>query len=407
VLCGSWAVTYLVFPWSDERVTDLLIYAADARAFLGGGLPYRDVFFEYPPLAAPVLALPGIAGTGYETYRVAFGLLMLAFAACVLLLVRALARATGGHERLAMAAVALAPLATGALIRNHFDLVPVALTLAALVLMLRARPVGGLAVLGAAVAVKGYPLVVAPVALAWLLARGERRAALRGGAALALVATGAAALAVAISPAGAVDALRWQTDRPVQVESAAGVAARTLGGEHVHSHRADGVSGGAAAPLAAVIGLAGAAVVALLAVGAARRPGPRDLVLGSLAAVTAFAAFGKVLSPQYVVWTLPLLALALAWRLHALAAALAAAALLTFAEFPSRYADVVDGDGAAIALVAARDVLLLVAVGLAARALLSAPEPARVSARSTARGRPGPPRSALRSATPGRRPSRT
>src|SRR3954454_10484325 len=172
-LGGSWLVTLLVFPWSDERVSDLYVYATNATAFLDGALPYRDVPFEYPPLAAPLIALPGELGD----YRVGFAVLMLLFGAAMFFLVRALSRATGGDERVAMAVVALAPLVTGAMIRNHFDLAPVALTLAALVLMLRARPVTGLTVLGLAVAMKGFPIVVGPVALAWLVARGERRAA--------------------------------------------------------------------------------------------------------------------------------------------------------------------------------------------------------------------------------------
>ena len=374
VLAASFAVTFLVFPWSDERVTDLFIYASNAGAFLDGGLPYRDVFFEYPPLAAPVIALPGVLGTGYDSYRLAFGLLMLLLAAAVLLLVRALARQTGGDERLAMAVVALAPLATGAMIRNHFDLAPVALTLAALLLLVRGRPVGGLAVLGLAVAVKGYPAVVAPVALAWLFARDERRAALRGGLVLAAIAAAAVGAAAAVSPAGAHDALRWQTDRPVQVESIAGVSLRALAGAgHVQSNRSDGVEHPAAEALAAGVGAAGAALVALLAVGAARRPGPRELVLASLGAVAAFATFGKVLSPQYLVWVLPLAALALSWRMYALFGALAAATLLTFAEFPARYFDLVGGDPGALALVACRDALLVAAVIACVRELARRP----------------------------------
>ena len=374
LLAASFAVTFLVFPWSDERVTDLFIYADNARGFLDGGLPYRDVFFEYPPLAAPLIALPGVAGTGHDEYRLAFGLLMLALAGCVLLLVGALARATGGDERLAMAAVALAPLVTGAVIRNHFDLAPVALTLAALLLVVRGRPVGGLAVLGLAVALKGYPAVAAPAVLAWLYARGERRAVLLGGLALGAIAAVAVATAVAISPAGARDALRWQTDRPVQIESIAGVSLRALAGaDHVQSNRSDGVEHPAAEPLAAGLGAAGAALVVLLAVCAARRPGPRELVLASLGAVAAFAAFGKVLSPQYLVWVLPLAALALGWRMYALFGALAAATLLTFAEFPARYFDLVDGDPGALALVACRDALLVAALVACVRALARTP----------------------------------
>ena len=59
LLVAGWALTLWVAPWSDERVNDLFVYRVFAEPVLAGGLPYRDVFFEYPPLAAPVIALPG------------------------------------------------------------------------------------------------------------------------------------------------------------------------------------------------------------------------------------------------------------------------------------------------------------------------------------------------------------
>lgn len=370
-LVGSWAVTLWVMPWSDERVNDLFVYRTDAAAFLDGLLPYRDIGFEYPPLAAPALALPGVFGTGASAYRWAFAAMALGLAICVLLLVRALARRTGGDERLAVAAVALAPLVTGAMIRNHYDLLPVALTLAAVLLVVVGRPVAGLAVLGVAVMTKGYPIVVAPVVLAWLLARGDRAGALRGAAALAAVIGVLAGLAVAVSPSGAWDSIRYQTERPVQIESLPAYAVRAvdaLGGPEatpVESYRSDGLEHPAGDAFAAAFAALGALALAALAVAAARRPeDPRALVLASLGAVAAFATFGKVLSPQYLIWVMPLGALALAWRMWALAACVGAATLLTFAEFPSRYFDLVDGEALPLAVVAVRDVLLVAVVAL-------------------------------------------
>jgi hypothetical protein len=387
-LIGSWALTLWVMPWSDERVNDLFVYRSYADLFLDGLLPYRDVPFEYPPLAAPAIGLPGLAGTGADTYRWTFALLMLALAFCVLLLVRALARRTGADERLAIAAVALAPLVTGAMIRTHFDLLPVVLVLAALVLILRDRPVAGFAVLGAATMTKGFPLVVSPVALAWLIARGERRAALRSVCAFAAVVALLAGVSVALSPSGALDAVRYQTERPVQIESLPSFGVRAierLGGANavpVSSYKSDGLDHPAGDALALISAAFGLAFVALFAVAAARRPDDRTLVLASLGAVAAFAAFGKVLSPQYLIWVLPLGALALAWRMDALAAAVAAATLLTLVEFPSRYFDLVDGDALPVAVVAVRDAVLVVAVALAARAAAPVRRPARAVARS-------------------------
>ena len=368
-LAASFAVTLWVHPWSDERITDLYVYSVAADAFSSGGLPYREVFFEYPPLAAPVLWLPALAGDDLDAYRTGFAAMALLLGVCVLLLVRALARSTGGDERLAMASVAVSPLLLGAAWRNHFDLAPVALSLAALVLVIRGRAVAGLAVLGLAGATKGYPLAMAPVVLAWLVARGDRRGALRGGLALTAIGLAAVAVPVAISPDGARDALRWQTDRPVQVESTPAAILNVTGAdtEVVESHRSNGVTHPAAGEVAGAVAGLGLAVLVLLTAVAARRPDPRALVLAALAATAAFAAFGKVLSPQYLVWTVPLLALALAWRMRALAAVVAAATALTFFEFPFRYDALIAGDGLAVGAIALRDTLLVGAVALSLR----------------------------------------
>ena len=92
-------------------------------------------------------------------------------------------------------------------------------------------------------------------------------------------------------------------------------------------------------------------------------------MLAALAAVTAFAVLGKVLSPQFVIWMLPLGVLAFAWRMHALALAVLAALVLTQVEFPAHYLDVVAREPLAVALVAVRDLVLLAVLALSLRAL--------------------------------------
>jgi hypothetical protein len=370
-LAVAYAATIKVFPWSDERVNDMFVLRTDAMAFLDGRLPYRDIFFEYPLLAAVPIGLPGLNGTDWHGYRHGFMAMSLALAVALLLLVRELARRSGGNERLAMAAVALAPLLLGATFRNHFDLAPVVATLAALLLLVSGRAVVGMGVLGLAVALKGYPLVIAPVALAWLIGRGERGAALRGGAICAAIVAATLLAMVAISPAGARDAIRWHTDRPVQIESTPAAILNLTGADTraESSFRSDGLRHPAAAPVAGVLTALGAIVVALLAIGAARAPGARQLLTAALAATAAYAAFGKVLSPQYLVWTVPWMALAFGWRQFALGATLAAATLLTFFEFPFRYGELIAGDTVTVAAVALRDALLVAAVALAVRSL--------------------------------------
>jgi hypothetical protein len=85
--------------------------------------------------------------------------------------------------------------------------------------------------------------------------------------------------------------------------------------------------------------------------------------------VTAFVVLGKVLSPQFVIWVLPLGVLAVGWRMHALAAAVGLAALLTQIEFPARYFDLVAREPFPIVVVAVRNALLLAALALAVSAL--------------------------------------
>lgn len=380
LLAVGWGLTLWVMPWSDERVNDLFVYRSYAKPVLDGALPYRDVFSEYPPLASTAIVLPGVAGTGAETFRLAFAGWTLLLAAAVVLLCGALARRTGGDPHRALLAAALMPILLGALVRTRFDLAPVALTLVALLLLCAARPRAGMALLGLGAATKFFPLLIAPVALAWLVGRGRRREASEGAAALIAVLAALGVAALVASPQGALDAARYHLDRPVQIESLPaqallGLDRAGLGDAlSVASHRSDGIVHPADGLVGGVFvaGLVG--VIALLALYAARRPDPRSLVLASLAAVTAFAVLGKVLSPQFMIWILPLGVLAFAWRMYALAAAAAAAAVLTRLEFPVRYFDLVDRETLPLALVALRNAALLSALALAIWALQRRPQ---------------------------------
>jgi Glycosyltransferase family 87 len=373
LLAAGWALTLWVAPWSDESVNDLLVYRSFAEPLLHGGLPYSNIAFEYPPLAAPAIALPGVFGTAEEEFRSAFALWTLAGGAAVVLLCGGLARATGGDPRRAMLAAALMPVLCGALVRTHFDLFPVALLLAGLLLLCRDRPRAGLAVLGLGAMTKLFPLVAVPVAIMWLVANGRRREVWQGALACAATIAVLAGAALAVSPVGAADAVRYHLDRPVQVESSPAMVLHALdalgAGEvrGVSSHRSDGLRHDASAAVSALFAALLIGFVLLVAARVGRTP--RELVVASLAAVIAFALFGRVLSPQFVIWALPLGALALAWRRYALAAAVALAAILTQVEFPARYFDVVAREPLALVLVAARNAALLAVLVLALREL--------------------------------------
>ena len=87
--------------------------------------------------------------------------------------------------------------------------------------MCAGRPRSGLALLGVGALSKVFPLVAVPVVLAWLLGRGLRREAVQGALACVAVLLAGACAALALSPDGALDAVSYHLERPVQIESGA------------------------------------------------------------------------------------------------------------------------------------------------------------------------------------------
>jgi len=271
-----------------------------------------------------------------------------------------------GSGALAAWLIAFSPLLTGALVRTHFDLVPTAILLGALVAMTRGRPVLGLGLLGVGAMTKLFPALAAPVAIAWLLGRGERRTAALGAVAFVAV---VAVISLPFFGNGYIDAYRFHIDRPVQIESTPASVLFAIGGSHVtgdpvrpDQYKSNGLAGGSAGAVQAGFVVLELLALAWIVVRAARRPDPRELILGVFAALLAFAALGKVLSPQFVIWLVPFAALAWAWGRRVPAALCALAILLTQVEFPSRYFDLVDRHAGVIVLVAVRNGLLLAAL---------------------------------------------
>jgi hypothetical protein len=177
---------------------------------------------------------------------------------------------------------------------------------------------------------------------------------------------------VALAPGGVWDTIVRQTTRPLQIESlgsAVLVAAHHVFGLGLSvetSHGSQNLGGS----LPDAVGAAESAVVlaglVALWLWFARRPRDREtLVRTSAAAVCLFVAFGKVLSPQYLLWLVPLVPLVRGRRGVAASGLFAATLLLTQLWFPYRYWNLVFGFGQyESALVLARDVVLVALAAL-------------------------------------------
>ncbi len=386
----SWAVLIALLrrggPWYYFfDVSDIVVYFDYAQKVAQGLRVYKDFSFEYPPLALPLFTLPPHGDPASYPNWFAAEMILLASAAAALTGATAAALWRGLARPLwAAGAYAVAILAAGAITANRYD-VAVALTLAACLLFLaRRHTTAAGAALGVGVALKLTPGLLLPLVL---ILAGSRRRILSALAAFAVFAF------VPFLPfLGRIDGLTniitYHAQRPLQVESVPGtpyLIAGALGkwgigtGTSFGSQSLAGPGSVIVARLSVWVGLLLVAGVYLL-VWRRRtllRAAPEFVPLAALACVLAFTVANKVLSPQFLCWTLPLVALVVVGRttLQRVAGGLTLAAIaLTQVEFPKLYWRMVAFEDGPVAVVVARNAVLVAAAVVAALALWKLPE---------------------------------
>jgi uncharacterized membrane protein len=359
----SWGALHTAW-YDDDEIVDTPVYETYGTAIEDGAVPYRDIEPEYPPGALPAFVVPALLSSDQEGFRYAFEWLMaLCGVAAVVLTAVTLRglRATRARTVAALALVGAFPLLLGSVVLTRFDLYPAALVAGAVAALVHGRHRLGFGVLGAAVAVKLYPVVLVPLALAYAWRLRGRREAIVCLAVLAAVVSAAFLPFVAVDPGGVAHSLGHQLSRPLQIESlgsALYLAAHQLAGIGVEVRSGHGSQNlHATGTAVTAILLSAIQVVALVWIWL-RRPGSaEELVRWSAAALVAFVALGKVLSPQFLIWLVPAVVLVAAATPALL---LAGALLLTQLWFPSRYWELVrDLDAVPAGLVLARDVVLV------------------------------------------------
>jgi uncharacterized membrane protein len=369
VFLASWWGLHQGF-YARDQIVDLPVYENYGEAMTRGDVPYQDFAVEYPPAALPVFLLPALGNGDSDTYRRRFEGLMAGLGAVLVVCVALALAALGvGLGRLAAAVVfvALAPLLLGSVILSRFDVWPAMLVAGALAAVLSGRVRVGSGLLGLGVAAKLWPGVLVPLVVAYVWRTQGRREALICLVVLAGVAFACFLPFLVLAPVDVLESVWRQARRPLQIESLG--SALLLAGHHAFgldltmksSSGSQNLQGGLPDVIAVLQGLIQAAVLIALWVSFARGPATRDrLVRYSAAAVVAFIALGKVLSPQFLIWLLPLVPLVRGRRGVVASALLAAALVLTQLWFPYRYWDLaLRFDEPASWLVLARDVVLI------------------------------------------------
>ena len=404
VVAAALLVLVVAFQTADrpEAVadgSDVTRYEAYGAQMLDGAVPYRDFWMEYPPGAALIFVLPSVVArqvgssddassappnaAARRYYRSFTALVLLLLAAILVLTAITLQtmRRSAREVLLALAVVATSPVLLGRLVPERFDVWPAALTAAALTASVQGwYRVGGV-MLGFGAAAKIYPALLVPVLLIVVVRhRGVREALVVAGASC-VAAAAAFVPAVVASPAGTWDSLRDQLASGLQIESLAssvlvmtGHAARALEALGLpppsplstslagHGLNRVDLAGAGVHATQTVMSVLLAAGLCLLWAGLARsRSDPRgDLLRYAAATVATSLVLGTVLSPQYLIWLIPLVPL-VGGRRGALASlCFVAAAILTRVWYPDGYSDYDDDlEVGPAALLLARNLALL------------------------------------------------
>lgn len=388
-------------PWvglfGGRGVGDMYLYRMYGHRMQHGLWPYHDFYFDWAPGSVlPVLwpVLP--PGSYYDWFHV-FDLVY-AMGAIVAVAVTLVALGARGLRLYGMVGAAAAlPFALGSISINSLDYWPALFTAAGLAALLAGRNRLGFGLLGFGIAAKVYPVVLLPIVLVWAWRRYGRREALRSLWICLGVGLVASLPFAIVGLTGLGYSMKTQFERGLQMESLPAtilMAASRLGIHHVHvvvgRPYSLNVAGGVATVAATVFMLI--LIAALLGVYVAYAAGPDEpqrLITAAAAAVTAYVAFNRVLSPQYIVWLIPLVPLVAGTPGIIATALLFGACGLTMTWFPGRFWHLVHVSPVTWFALSRNVLLVLVFVSLAlpvlrttdvtARATLARLRPSRVS----------------------------
>ncbi len=365
-------------------------YRNAGEAIIAGDIPYRDFFIEYPPGSLPFFVPPALFTESGEAYGAFFASEMALVLVVTLMLMAYAARALGRPWPLAVAVFTAGALLLSPVAVARYDAV-VALSFAASLAVISGDHIGrtpgrtrtaltaAWASLGFGAAAKLVP-ALATLPLALLLGRREGTRKLsevawdvaRGFAVFFSVVAAFFLPALLFGGGGLAKSFTYHADRGLQVESLAASVLMKLGWVEgtVHESCAMDVRGwgvdlisSMSLPITAVL----LVVTAVLAVRQYRqdRFGPGEFPRFAAAFVLAFLLGSKVLSPQFVIWILPLMPLSARgiWGLG-ISTLFLLTCWMTTLIYPYHYAEIMNVQSPGTDILLGRNLLLVVLWGL-------------------------------------------
>jgi Glycosyltransferase family 87 len=282
-----------------------LISLAESQSTSG---PFHNLPKEYPLLSIVPFSLGLIAPLAW--YQVAFGIWMLVLAAIIYFVIKQ-TRSTSAAITFAIYLV----LGGWALAASRFDLIPAALTLGAVILAGRAKWKWAFSLLALATLLKFYPAVlVAPFLIAQQMQSSDKWYSWRRWSALGVffgICAVVMLISLVLSITDTYGPLEYFLHRPMQIESTPATLL-WLGSffgyplTFIHTYESVNVFSSLSHPvyLFSLLCLGGG----LLYTFWLQLRGKLDVYTASLLTVLIIMIMGKVFSPQYLLWVIPLLA---------------------------------------------------------------------------------------------------
>ncbi|MBI5870538.1 MAG: hypothetical protein HZB44_06225 [Actinobacteria bacterium] len=371
-----WVIAFEVLWYGDRSITDTPVYYDYASRIAEGMMPYADFASEYPPVAMLLFSLPRlVSGSGYSWFVIAFEAEMLAFSCGIVWLLSIVAwRQWQSVSKLAgtLATYTIFLLCLGSIVELRFDLAAAFLMLASLACFVTDRRLAAWLLLGVGIMTKIVPILIAPLFFISLWRRRLFREMITGPAVMTLSAFFIALPFLVAAPSGFANAFLYHAERPLQLESSWAsplLLMAKFSGYDVRIMNSYGSHNVFASASDALAMLSGPITVLALLAGywlylrrsSSGDPGSWDpalLVRFTAVAIATFIFGGKVFSPQFLIWLLPLIPLIKGRDRGLITGLFAAVLLLTQWEFPGRYWELYLLQKDMVVEVAARNLLL-------------------------------------------------
>lgn len=371
-----WIIVFEVLWYGDRSITDTPVYYDYASRIAEGMVPYADFASEYPPAAMLLFSLPRlISGSGYSLFVIAFEAEMLAFSCGIVWLLSIAAWRqwqSVGKVAGTLATYTIFLLCLGSIVELRFDLAAAFLMLASLTCFITDRRMAAWMLLGIGIMTKIVPILIAPLFFISLWRRRLFHEMITGPVAMALSAFFISLPFLVASPSGLANAFLYHAERPLQLESSWAsplLLMAKFGGYDVRIMNSYGSHNVFASSSDALAQMSGPITMLVLLTGywiyLRRSSGddesgwdPALLVRFTAVAIATFIFGGKVFSPQFLIWLLPLIPLIKGRDRGLITGLFAAVLLLTQWEFPARYWELYLLQKHMVVEVAARNLLL-------------------------------------------------